>query len=212
MKLLISAIILAGGNATRMGGANKGLVKLANTPLISFAINKISQQVDEVLISANRDIAEFEAFGYPVLTDKIKDANNNQKGSELIGPLAGLHAGLSAAKYDYVLCAPCDMPNLPNNVAQRLLAQLQLSKADIAVVKTNGDVIPVLCLCRKSVLPSLTAYINQGGRKVSTWQKSCAYIEVDLSDTLTYNAQGDIVDRGGDFSNLNTLQDIADYE
>jgi molybdenum cofactor guanylyltransferase len=209
---MISAVILAGGNATRMGGANKGLVKLANTPLIAFVIYKISRMADEVMISANRDIAEFEAFGYPVLADQIRDANNKQKGSDLIGPLAGLHAGLSAAKYDYVLCAPCDMPNLPNNVAQRLLTQLQLSKADIAVVKTDGDVIPVLCLCRKSVLPSLTAYINQGGRKVSSWQKSCAYIEVDLSDTFTYNAQGEIVDQGGDFSNLNTLQDIADYE
>lgn len=207
MTSMISAVILAGGNAIRMGGANKGLVKLANTPLISFVIYKISRMADEVLINANRDIAEFEAFGYPVLIDSIKDTNG-----ELIGPLAGLHVGLSAAKYDYVLCAPCDMPNLPINVAQRLLTQLQLSKAEIAVAKAHGDVIPVLCLYRKSVLPSLTAYINQGGRKVSTWQKSCAYIEVDLSDTFTYSARGEIVDQGGDFRNLNTLQDIADYE
>ena len=207
MTNLISAIILAGGNATRMNGANKGLVKLYSTPLIRFVLEKINSQVAEILISANRDIAAFEAFGYPVLTDIVKADNG-----DLIGPLAGLHAGLTAAKYDYILCAPCDMPNLPLTLASRLMVQLHLVNADIAVVKTDGDVIPVLCLCRKSVLPSLTTYIYQGGRRVSTWQKSCSYIEVDLSDTFTYNAKGEIIDQGGDFSNLNSLQDIEDYE
>jgi molybdenum cofactor guanylyltransferase len=208
----ISAIILAGGNATRMGGANKGLVKLANTPLISFVIYKVSSMVDEVLISANRDIAEYEAFGYPVLTDQIKDTQPNEKGSELIGPLAGLHAGLSAAAHEYILCVPCDMPNLPPNLALRLLAHLQHTKAEIAVVKAGGDTIPVVCLCKKSVLPSLTTYIQQGGRKVSTWQKSLVYTELDLTDTFSYNKKGEITDQGGDFANLNSLQDIADYE
>jgi molybdenum cofactor guanylyltransferase len=207
----ISAIILAGGNATRMGGANKGLVKLANTPLISFVIYKVSSMVDEVLISANRDIAEYEAFGYPVLTDQIKDTQPNEKGSELIGPLAGLHAGLSAAAHEYILCVPCDMPNLPPNLALRLLAHLQHTKAEIAVIKA-GVTIPVVCLCKKSVLPSLTTYIQQGGRKVSTWQKSLVYTELDLTDTFSYNKKGEITDQGGDFANLNSLQDIADYE
>ncbi len=207
MAIPVSAVILAGGNATRMNGANKGLVKLYNTPLIQFVLEKIKLQVDEILISANRDIPLYKAFGYPVLADLITADNG-----DLIGPLGGLHAGLSQAKYDYVFCAPCDMPNLPVTLVNRLMTQLQLTNAEIAVVKTRDDVIPVLCLCRKIVLPSLSAYINQGGRRVSTWQKSCAYIEVDLSDTFTYNAKGEVVDRGGDFSNLNTLQDIKDYE
>ena len=204
---LVSAIILAGGNATRMNGANKGLVKLYNTPLIRFVLEKINPQVDELLISANRDLATFAVFGHPILADVIKAENG-----DLIGPLAGLHAGLSNARHDYVFCSPCDMPNLPLTLVSRLMAQLQLANAEIAVVKTNDDVIPVLCLCRKSVLSSLTAYINQGGRRVSTWQKSCAYIEADLSDTFTYNAKGEVADQGGDFSNLNTMQDIENYE
>ena len=208
----VSAVILAGGNASRMGGANKGLVKLANTPLISFVIHKVSGMSDDIMISANRDIAEYAVFGYPVLTDQIKDEQPNQKGSELIGPLAGLHAGLIAAKHEYVLCVPCDMPNLPPNLAQRLLAQLLLSKAEIAVLVAHGDTIPVVCLCKKSVLPSLTTYIQQGGRKVSAWQKSLLYTELDLTDTFSYNAKGEVTDQGGDFTNLNSLQDIADYE
>ena len=203
----LSAIILAGGNATRMGGANKGLVPLYNTPLISYVTYKVSRMADEVLISANRNIPAFEAFGYPVLTDKIVDANG-----DLIGPLAGLHAGLTTAKHDYVLCVPCDMPNLPQHLASLLMQCLLDNNAEIAVVKANNDVIPVVCLCKKTVLQSLTAYITQGGRKVSTWQKSCAYAELDLTDTFIVNKKGVVLDRGGDFANLNSLQDIKDYE
>lgn len=203
----LSAIILAGGNATRMGGANKGLVRLYNTPLITYVIYKVSRMADEVLISANRDIAAFEAFGYPVLTDQVFDANG-----DLIGPLAGLHAGLTAAKHDYVLCVPCDMPNLPQHLASLLIQCLLDNNAEIVVAKANNDVIPVVCLCKKTVLPHLTAYITQGGRKVSTWQKSCAYAELDLTDTFIVNKKGEVIDRGGDFSNLNSLQDIKDYE
>ncbi len=205
--MTISAIILAGGLATRMNGLNKGLVPLYNTPLISFVIAKLKDVTDDLMISANRDITAYEAYGYLVISDKIKDENGEQ-----IGPLGGFHAGLSAAKHELVLFAPCDMPNLPPNLASRLMRTLQETKAEICVVTANGDTIPVLCLCKKSVLPSLTAYIAQGGRKVSFWQKSCVYAECDLSDTFTYNAKGEVIERGGDFTNLNSLQDIADYE
>jgi molybdenum cofactor guanylyltransferase len=199
----ITCIILSGGRASRMNGVDKGLVKLYNTPLVRFVIEKMKMQTDEILISANRNITEYAAFGFPVLQDAF---------ANFIGPLAGLHAGLSNAKYDYVLCVPCDMPNLPSNFALRLFAKLNETGADIAVVTANGDTFPVLCLCKKSLLPSLTAYIEQGGRKVSTWQKSCAYVELDLTNSITYNAKGEIIDQGGEFTNLNSMQDIADFE
>ena len=193
--MTISAIILAGGLATRMNGLNKGLVPLYNTPLISFVIAKLKDVTDDLMISANRDITAYEAYGYLVISDKIKDENGEQ-----IGPLGGFHAGLSAAKHELVLFAPCDMPNLPPNLASRLMRTLQETKAEICVVTANGDTIPVLCLCKKCVLPSLTAYIAQGGRKVSAWQKSQKYIEVDFSDCSDA------------FVNLNTPQDLADFE
>ena len=174
---MISAIILSGGLATRMDGLNKGLVPLYNTPLISFVIAKLKDVTDDLMISANRDIASYEAYGYPVVSDQIRDENGEQ-----IGPLGGFHAGLSAAKHAFVLFAPCDMPNLPPNLASRLMRTLQETKAEICVVTADGDTIPVLCICKKSVLPSLAAYIAQGGRRVNTWQKSQAYCEVDFSD------------------------------
>ena len=187
----ISTIILAGGRATRMGGADKGLIQLHNQPLIQHVISRLQPQVDEILISANREITHYESFGYKVLQDE------NQA---FAGPLAGILLGLKHAKHDLALAVPCDSPLLPLDLAARLYNGMLESPADIAVASSGGDVHPVFCLMKKSVLPSLLAYIVSGERKVSAWQKSLNYIEVDFSG----NSQA--------FTNLNTFDDLADLE
>ena len=187
----ISAIILAGGRATRMNGVDKGLVLLQQKPLIAHVIARLTPLVNEILINANREISEYKAFCLPVLQDEQAD---------FIGPLAGFSLGLKYCKHEYLLTVPCDSPNLPRNLAQRLMLNLLEYQADIAVVSSNGNVHPVFCLCKKSVLPSLTDYITQGERRVSSWQKSQRYIEVDFSDCSDA------------FVNLNTFQDLAALE
>jgi molybdenum cofactor guanylyltransferase len=187
----ISAIILSGGRATRMNGVDKGLVLLQQKPLIAHVIARLLPQVDEIFINANREIEQYEAFGLPVL----QDANN-----EFIGPLAGFSLCLQNAKHEYVLTVPCDSPLLPLDLAQRLMAALLEHRADIAVASSDENVHPVFCLMKKSVLPSLQAYIESGERKVSAWQKSLKYIEVDFSDC------------DDAFTNLNTFEDLAALE
>lgn len=189
----ISAIILSGGRGARMGGADKGLILLSQQPLIAHVIARLSPQVDEIIINANREIGQYEALGYRVLQDETSQVGIEQ----FAGPLAGVQLGLKYAKHDYLLCVPCDSPLLPLNLALRLKDALVKSTADIAVATSNHNTHPVFCLCKKSVLPSLTDYLQQGGRKVSAWQKSQKYIEVDFSDDN--NA----------FENLNSPEDLA---
>ena len=187
----ISAIILSGGRATRMNGVDKGLVLLQNKPLIQHVIGRLKPQVGEMLINANREIVHYQAFGLPVIQDEDAD---------FIGPLAGFILGLQHAKHNYVLTVPCDSPLLPLDLADRLNNSMAAARADIAIASSDGDIYPVFCLMKKSVLPSLLAYIVSGERKVSAWQKSLNYIEVDFSD----NSQA--------FTNLNTFDDLADLE
>lgn len=187
----ISSIILSGGRATRMGGMDKGLVVLRGKPLVQYVTECLKPQVDEIIINANREIISYQALGYSVLQDETAD---------FIGPLAGISLGLKHAKHDYLLISPCDSPLLPSDLAQRLYSSSLKQDVDIAVAMSEGDAHPVFCLCKKSVLPSLTQYLQQGGRKVSTWQKSLNYIEVDFSD----NAEA--------FINLNTFADLAAME
>lgn len=187
----ISSIILAGGRATRMGGVDKGLVQFQHKPLVRHVINRLTPQVDEIIINANREFEEYAALGYPIIADEFAD---------FIGPLAGIALGLTYAKHDYVLVAPCDSPLLPLDLAARLLNNLLAQDADIAVATSDGNAHPVFCLCKKSVLPSLNHYIQQEGRKVSAWQKAQRCIEVDFSDDAFA------------FTNLNTAEDLSALE
>ena len=187
----ITSIILAGGRATRMNGADKGLISLQNKPLISHVISRLQPQADEIFINANREIAQYVAFGFKVLQDENQD---------FAGPLAGILLGLKHAKYELVLSVPCDSPLLPLDLAQRLLNGMLERHADITVASSDGSAHPVFCLCKKSVLSSLVDFLDDGERKVSAWQKSQAYCEVDFSDCN--NA----------FVNLNTLEELRELE
>ncbi|MFM9836590.1 MAG: molybdenum cofactor guanylyltransferase MobA [Methylophilaceae bacterium] len=187
----ITAIIISGGRATRMGGVDKGLILLQNRSLIQHVISRLQSQTDEILINANREIAQYEEFGLNVLPDES---------SEFLGPLSGILLGLKHAKNDLVLSVPCDSPLLPPDLSERLYNGMLESHADIACATSNSNTHPVFCLMKKSVLPSLQAFLDAGERKVSAWQKSLKYIEVDFSD------------RTEAFTNLNTLDELRELE
>lgn len=174
-----------------MGGVDKGQVLFQQKPLIMHVIDRLAPQVDEILINANREIDAYKSSGYQVLQDEITD---------FAGPLAGMQLGLKYASSDYVLTAPCDSPLLPLDLAKRLQTTLIEHHADIAIVISNGNVHPVFCLCKKSVLPILNDYLDHGGKKVREWQQSLNHVYVDCSDC-------DVA-----FTNLNTPQDLTDFE
>lgn len=169
----VSAIILAGGRATRMNSLDKGLIRLQKKPLVQHVIERVMPQVDEILLNANREIEQYKTFNLPILQDDNPD---------FIGPLAGFSLGLKHCSHDYLLAAPCDSPLIPADLVARLMKALLENGADIAIAKSGGYNHPVFCLMKKSVLPSLTTYLEQGERKVSTWQKSLKYIEVEIND------------------------------
>ena len=174
-----------------MGGLDKGLVQFRQKTLVEHAIGRLKTQVDEIFINANREIFAYQAYGYPVLQDDI---------AGFIGPLAGFSLGLKQANFDYLLTVPCDSPLLPMDLVNRLQQNLLLQDADIAVASSAGDAHPVFSLSKVSALTSLLDYIQDGGRKVSAWQKTLRYIEVDFTDQAEA------------FANINTLADLTSME
>lgn len=176
-----------------MGGVDKGLVNLHGKPLIAHVIARLSPQVDELFINANRELGQYKNFSYPVFADE------NQNFS---GPLAGFHLALKHTSHDYVCMVPCDSPFLPENLVSKLLTALLEHDAEIAVASSDQNNHPVFCLCHKKVLPSLELFMQSGQGKVSAWQKSLRYVEVDFTDP---NDQGTTKA----FLNLNTLEDLT---
>ncbi len=102
-----SAIILAGGKGRRVNGQDKGLIEYNNKTLIKHVIDAVTPLSHEIVISANRNIAAYEDYGYPVITDADDDYR---------GPLAGIAAALQHCSNNYVFITPCDMPLLTSDV------------------------------------------------------------------------------------------------
>lgn len=183
----ISGVILAGGKGRRMGGVDKGLVAFLGKPMIEHVLQRLKPQVDEILINANRELAQYGDLGYPVIEDEI---------GGFAGPLAGLHKALQVSEHAYVLSVPCDSPFLPHNLVERLMNGLVERDADLAVAKTGQQSHPVFCLCRRALLPNLDAYLQDGGRKFEAWYSTLEVAEVQFND----NAKA--------FANVNTPEEL----
>jgi molybdopterin-guanine dinucleotide biosynthesis protein A len=187
----ITAILLAGGAGRRMGGEDKGLLKLKDKPLTEWVLARIKPQVDEVLISANRNLDIYRAFGFPVLPDKTEG---------YAGPLAGIARGLLDAQHDLILSVPCDTPFLPDDLVARLYAALHAGDYDLAVPLIAGAGQHAICLMRRRVGANLALYLSQGGRKVQEWQAGLKCAHADFSDAAPF------------FVNLNQPEQLAALE
>jgi molybdopterin-guanine dinucleotide biosynthesis protein A len=187
----ITGIILAGGKSRRMGGVDKGMIDFLGKPMVAHVLQRLAPQVDEILINANREPERYAAFGPAVVQDDI---------GGFAGPLAGLHKGMRVAAHPYVLTVPCDSPLLPMNLVRRLMQGLVERDADLAVAKTGTQAHPVFCLCRKSLLPDLEQFLNDGGRKIDAWYSKLNVAEVSFDD----NPQA--------FANINTPDELTGLE
>ena len=197
----ITAVILAGGRGSRMGGVDKGLQSFNGVPLALHTLNRLAPQVGHVMVNANRNLAAYEAFGVSVWPDATDMG-------DFAGPLAGFMTGLQHCKTPYLLTVPCDTPLFPHDLAARLADALSEQSADFAVAsaleedgKTRPQ--PVFCLMRTDMLASLQRYTQGGGRKIDAWTAQHSVVHVP------FNLPGDDAQA---FFNANTLAELHQLE
>ena len=183
----VTGIVLAGGQGRRMGGVDKGLQQLRGKPMVAWVLERLAPQVDEILVNANQNPEAYARFGHRVVPDAI---------GGFAGPLAGLHAGLSAAAHPLAVTVPCDSPFLPLDLVARLREALGAN--DLAVAKTGDQPHPVFSLVRCAVLAHLTAFLAGGGRKIDAWYASLKVVEVPFDDEADA------------FRNINTREELKD--
>ena len=154
--MTITAVILAGGRGTRMGGVEKGLLDWRGRPLIAHLIDALAPQVEHILINANRAHERYAVFGLPI----IRDAPD----FEGMGPLAGMHTALSHAATERVICVPCDMPELPDDLVARLIQATQTAstRPPLAYAIAAGRAYPTLSLLHRDYRDALAASLRQG--------------------------------------------------
>jgi molybdopterin-guanine dinucleotide biosynthesis protein A len=190
----ITGLILAGGRGSRMGGVDKGLQPHLGVPLALHALGRLIPQVGKVMINANRNLASYASMGVPVWPDEVPD---------YAGPLAGILAGLTHCETPYLVTVPCDTPNFPLDLVERLVQGLIDIDGEMAMAFTREGGVPrrqpVFSLMTISLRNSLAAFVGSGQGNVGFWasQQRCAQV---------------VFEDGSAFFNDNTLADLAQLQ
>lgn len=187
MAITISAVILAGGKARRMAGKDKGLQLLRGKPLVQYMIERLTPQIDEMAINANRNQSDYARFGLPVFADELADFQ---------GPLSGMLTGLERAQRDFVLFTPCDSPFFPDNLAAKLKSALENDRTLIAYACDETRAHPTFCLMSVKLKEKLRAYLASGERRLLQFMQQNNAVAVKFSPNE------------GRFVNFNTLEDL----
>lgn len=192
---MVVGIVLAGGRAQRMNGADKPMLMLAGKTLMEHVVGRAAPQVDELLINANGDIGRFAGFGRTLVPDSVDNYP---------GPLAGILAGFEWTKQNrphaqWLVSFACDCPFLPDNVVDRLIAAANASHVPVSIAASAKRHHPVFAAWRTDLPLSADAVLGKRGlRKVDSLIGSLPNVRVDF-DARPLDP----------FFNINTPADLA---
>ena len=191
-------VILAGGQATRMGGGDKGLRLIGDQTLLDHVIARLDPQVDGLALNANGNLSRFADLNLPVIADSVDG---------FAGPLAGVLAGLdwaAAQGADTIVTAAADTPFLPCDLVPRLLLAAEGMAHPLALAATPDPVRgqarhPTFGLWPVALRDDLRAALGDGVRKVVQW-------------TERHDARVAMFPDEAAFFNVNTPDDLARAE
>jgi molybdopterin-guanine dinucleotide biosynthesis protein A len=180
-------VLLAGGQARRMGGGDKCLQLLGRKPLLSHVIARLAPQVDTLVLSANGDVSRFAEWNLPVVSDSVADHP---------GPLAGILAGVIWATQhgaSHIVSLPTDTPFLPTD----LVARLSHEKAEIAVAASGDHTHYATALWPVTLQSAMEQALKDGVRRMEDFLRgrNVAVVRYDTKD-------------GDPFFNINTPEDL----
>lgn len=188
----ITAVILAGGLARRMNGAEKGLQQLQGKPLISHIVGRLTPQIARIHLNINRSQAEYQTYfpQLPFYCDSLSDFQ---------GPLGGMLAGFEKIQSEYLLFVPCDTPFLPTNLVKKLSVALAINQAQIAYAHDGERAHPTIALIHRSVVEPLCHYLASGKRRLFHFFQTQKSVAVDFSEQKSA------------FQNMNTFADLENF-
>lgn len=145
----LSALILAGGKATRFGGAAKHELVVDGVTIFERQVAVLRPRVEEIIVSSPRDIAGYRC---------VRDAHPGA------GPLAGIAAGLAACRTPWLLVIAGDMPYVSGELIDRMIAARDQQAVGIRI-----DLLPepLLCILHTTSLPIVERRIAAGRFKAS---------------------------------------------
>jgi molybdopterin-guanine dinucleotide biosynthesis protein A len=168
-----------------MGGQDKGQKHYRGKTLVSHVIDSVARQVDDIIISANRNLDQYRSFGFDVITDKNVD---------FAGPLAGLASTICYCKHNWILVVPCDMPSLPADLVSTMSNYIENTKL---VVLSTGDRLQLVFLLHRDLLDSINQHVSRQQYSVMRWVDDIDHHIVAMDDENI-------------FQNINTPEQLDD--
>jgi molybdenum cofactor guanylyltransferase len=151
----IAGVIIAGGQGSRLGYADKPLLQINGVPILTYLIDQITPQVGTLFLNVNRNAAAFAEFGLHIQPDC-------QGHGPLAGVLAGMEAAAECGLFHYLACFPGDTPEFPTDLVRTLWGALQQQNAEVAWLSTGGQLQPLFSLWRLSLMPEVRTAVSQG--------------------------------------------------
>ncbi|MDO4640143.1 MAG: molybdenum cofactor guanylyltransferase [Neisseria sp.] len=188
--MALKALIISGGQASRMGGCDKGLARYREHALIDCVIERLNLPAANLAISANRNEALYAQRAALVFSDLPLYAG--------CGPLAALASAsvTPLAEEKWLLVVPCDTPHLPQNMAHRFLAAVEQSSGCAAFyASTQARSHYSVMLLGRGLLERAASYLDAGKRSLHGW------LEAEHARAVVFPHEAD-------FRNYNTLQDL----
>jgi molybdenum cofactor guanylyltransferase len=196
----VLGVLLAGGQARRMGGGDKCLRELGGRPILERVIARARPQARAraLILNANGDPARFAAFGLPVAADAIEG---------FAGPLAGVLTGMEWARANrpelpWIATIATDTPFFPPDLVARMLDAIGHEGADLACAASGGRTHPVFGLWPVRLAPDLRrAMLEEDVRKVDAWTARYRLVQVSFP-----------IEPFDPFFNTNRPEDLAEAE
>ena len=192
----VAGLVLAGGEARRMGGEAKAFVPLAGRPMVDYVLQRITAQVHPCWLAVGQGDARFARYALPMFEDRDPQAR---------GPLAGLQAGLEqlqAQGLSWLVLSPCDAPFLPLDLVERLLDDVQDGDR-VLLPALDDQPHPTFSAWHVETLEAVrTALATRGGAGLMAVLRSLPHREITWND-------------GSDpspFFNVNTPAELASAE
>jgi molybdopterin-guanine dinucleotide biosynthesis protein A len=196
-------IILAGGGGTRMGAADKALVKIRGRTMLARVIERLGPHVEKLVLSANGDPARFASFGVPVVPDSALG----------LGPLAGLLAGMRWSETNlpearFVASVAADMPFIPIDLVERLSEGCGRDENTVALAASPAGTHPICGLWPVKVADVLERFLKSGENpKILNFADRFMRLNVPFDDIELPNGE-----RVDPFFNVNTPEDAQRAE
>jgi molybdopterin-guanine dinucleotide biosynthesis protein A len=187
-----SALIFAGGRASRLGGVNKALLEVGGSTIVARILAALGPLVDErVLLANDATLAELEDVS--LVFDPTPHA----------GVLPALAAGLASATGELCLAVACDMPFVSRELFAHLLGVQRLSDADVVIPRTAGYLEPMHAVYRREpVLQAIRAVLARGEQRMISYFSDVQVREVGEDEWRVADPSGTA------FFNVNTPDDL----